>query len=392
MKNLFVIIVAMLFCGNVFSQGINFEHGTFTEALAKAKAENKPMFIDVFTSWCGPCKKLSKEVFTQKAVGDYFNKSFVSFKLQTDKKETDNKEIADRYHVTAYPTLMWVDGEGELLHLAVGFHEVDKLLTEAKKVFDEDKRVGSSITKWNNGDHSLSVAMNYFAFDKNSKGEFEEYFKGLSEKQKLDSLTFEMISDVRLDTDGDVFAFVVRHRKDYQKVAYDFKIGRAIDQEIDYELQSNFGTEKYKEIVLKYKQIGFDELGLFMKRAEWKYYLNKSDFLSFEKSAVEYLQEFSKPNNYLRNELVWELYGVGKEKFSKFNNPDLVLDWANEFKKKMIEPDQFCYPEFYAYVIAGDINRAKKIGNDYLKSTEGKSDYSSVSTREYVQYLLSEIK
>jgi len=57
-----------------------------------------------------------------------------------------------------------------------------------------------------------------------------------------------------------------------------------------------------------------------------------------------------------------------------------------------MEPDQFCYPEFYAYVIAGDINRAKKIGNDYLKSTEGESDYRSVSTSEYVQYLLSEIK
>ncbi|WP_321296946.1 thioredoxin fold domain-containing protein [Marinifilum fragile] len=392
MRRLIIIIVALLVCGNVFSQGIEFFHGSFEEAKMKAKTENKPLFVDVFTSWCGPCKMLSKKVFPQKLVGDYFNQSFVSFKLQTDKEGSDNQKIADQYHVSAYPTLMWLDGDGELLHLSIGYKEAEELVNEAKIVFDKDKRVGSCISKWNKGDRSLPVAARYFLFDKNSKGEFDNYFKGLTEEQKLDSLTFEIISNVRLDIDGDVFAFVVHHRKDYQKVAYGFQIDRAIDSRIEWELQQNYGTDKFEQVCEKYKRIGFEELGLFMKRAEWKSYLEKSDFVSFEKSAKEYVQEFLKTHKYVCSELVWALHGVGKEEFSKFTNPALVVEWANQVKKSMDEPGRFCYAELFAQIIAGDNEKAKEIGNDYLKSIEGKTDYLSTSDRDYIESILDEIK
>jgi thiol:disulfide interchange protein len=54
--------------------GIKFEsHLSWNEILAKAKTENKYIFIDCYTTWCGPCKYMSKNIFTQKEVGDYFN-------------------------------------------------------------------------------------------------------------------------------------------------------------------------------------------------------------------------------------------------------------------------------------------------------------------------------
>ena len=56
MKSLISIITLLMLNLIAFGQGVNFEHITFDEALAKAKAENKLVFMDCYTSWCGPCK------------------------------------------------------------------------------------------------------------------------------------------------------------------------------------------------------------------------------------------------------------------------------------------------------------------------------------------------
>ena len=66
MKKLLGVVLGVFLCCNVFAQGIEFEKGTFAEVLAKARKENKMVFMDCYTTWCGPCKKLEKAVFPQK--------------------------------------------------------------------------------------------------------------------------------------------------------------------------------------------------------------------------------------------------------------------------------------------------------------------------------------
>lgn len=374
------------------AQGIEFFHGNFEEAKLKAKTENKPLFVDVYTSWCGPCKKLSKEVFPQKIVGDYFNKSFVCFKLQADKKDSNNQEIANQYHVTAYPTLMWLDGDGKLLHVSTGFKGPQQLVAEAKVVFDENKRLGSAIAKWHNGDRSLPVAIKYFAFDKNSKGEFDAYFKGLTEEQKLDSLTFKALAVVKLDLDGEVFKYLVQHRKDYFKVAYPFEVMRAVDNKIDYELQKEYGSSNYNKVIEKYKQIGFEELDMFATRAAWMNGIKNADFVAFEKAAKEYIQKFSSKNPGVYNELILRLFmAKGNLDYSTFKNRKVVLEWTKELKKNWPVERGVCYPEICAYFIAGDIEEAKKIGNKCLKEIEGKTDSRTNMEREYIESILKSL-
>ncbi|GAH00631.1 unnamed protein product, partial [marine sediment metagenome] len=70
-----------------FGQGINFNVHSFEEAIKTAKAENKLIFVDAYTTWCGPCKWMSKNVFTEGKVGDYFNESFVNVKIDMEKGE-----------------------------------------------------------------------------------------------------------------------------------------------------------------------------------------------------------------------------------------------------------------------------------------------------------------
>ena len=70
----FVFFLPMVF--HTEAQGIEFEHGTWAEALAKAQKEDKMIFVDGYAVWCGPCKMLAKNIFPQESVGKFFNENF----------------------------------------------------------------------------------------------------------------------------------------------------------------------------------------------------------------------------------------------------------------------------------------------------------------------------
>jgi thiol-disulfide isomerase/thioredoxin len=76
----------------VSAQGIEFEHDkSFEEVLKMAKTQNKLIFMDCFTTWCGPCKRLSSMVFPDPAVGEYYNKNFINTKLELYNKLSEDK-------------------------------------------------------------------------------------------------------------------------------------------------------------------------------------------------------------------------------------------------------------------------------------------------------------
>lgn len=98
--------------------GINFAHIDFKAAKALAKKENKLIFIDAYTTWCGPCKLMSKTVFKEKAVGDYYNEHFVNLKV--DMETSEGIFLGKRYNVTGYPTFIYITPDGTLIKKTMG--------------------------------------------------------------------------------------------------------------------------------------------------------------------------------------------------------------------------------------------------------------------------------
>ncbi|WP_303223941.1 thioredoxin family protein, partial [Butyricimonas faecihominis] len=103
MKKFVLLYVCMFLMIPVFAQ-TNFQDLSLVKALELAKSEKKLVFIDCYTSWCGPCKIMAKEVLPQKEVGDFLNERFVCVKY--DMEEGEGPEIAKRYKVDAYPTFL----------------------------------------------------------------------------------------------------------------------------------------------------------------------------------------------------------------------------------------------------------------------------------------------
>lgn len=114
-------------------QGIKFFHGTWAETLAKAKAEKKIIFMDAYTTWCGPCKMMQSRTFPDKKLGDYFNQKFISVKI--DMEDGEGVSLAQMYGVEAYPTLFFIDPSGgKIVKRVLGFQPAEKLLSVGQSV------------------------------------------------------------------------------------------------------------------------------------------------------------------------------------------------------------------------------------------------------------------
>jgi thiol-disulfide isomerase/thioredoxin len=145
MKKQLIIISALLFSLSGFSQGIEFEHGSWKEVLEKAKQTNKPIFVDVYTSWCSPCKKMSKDIFPLTEVGKVYNAKFVCY--QIDAEKGDGIEIAKKYEVKSYPTYLFLKSDGALFSRSVGSMEAEKFIAVSNTAIS-DMNDPKSIAAW----------------------------------------------------------------------------------------------------------------------------------------------------------------------------------------------------------------------------------------------------
>ena len=119
-------------------QGILFETDGLQKALAKARKENKAVFVDCYTSWCGPCKMMSSKVFPDKQAGDFFNPRFISLKIDMEKGE--GKELAQKWNISAFPTYLILNPQGEVVYTSRGYIPVEELI----------KRMNEGLEQWKN--------------------------------------------------------------------------------------------------------------------------------------------------------------------------------------------------------------------------------------------------
>jgi len=139
--------------------GIQFFAGTWNEALNKATFEGKLIFVDAYTSWCGPCKKMTMQTFPDKSLGDFFNENFINVKLDMEKGE--GTSFASKYGVFSYPTLLFIDGNGKIVQREIGFKTPDILLNIGKKVVNAATDTKAFDDKYESKDYDVKFLAEY---------------------------------------------------------------------------------------------------------------------------------------------------------------------------------------------------------------------------------------
>lgn len=144
-------ISVLLFCGLISqgsglqaqskvgeqNKGVNFQELTLQDALKKIKDVKKGpklIFMDCYTSWCGPCKDMTNNVFPQEICGTFFNANFVNVKFDMEKGE--GLEIAKRYAVSVYPTFLILDSDGNEINRVIGSDKAENFIEKVKIAMD----------------------------------------------------------------------------------------------------------------------------------------------------------------------------------------------------------------------------------------------------------------
>jgi len=116
-------------------QGIQFHKGNWSEALELAKKEHKLIFLDIYATWRGPCKKLKKHTFSDEKVGQFYNSNFIN--VSFDGEQEEGLKLVNQYQLTGYPSLLFIDENGKVVTQSGGYHNSDELIALGKSVFKQ---------------------------------------------------------------------------------------------------------------------------------------------------------------------------------------------------------------------------------------------------------------
>ncbi|CAN5219621.1 hypothetical protein BH09BAC1_BH09BAC1_04030 [soil metagenome] len=101
------------------------------EVQAKAKEEGKPIFMHIYATWCGPCKKMMANVYTDPELADNYNANFVN--VAYDGEKGPGKELAENYKIKGYPSLLFFNADGTIAEQAYGYHNAEELIKKGNK-------------------------------------------------------------------------------------------------------------------------------------------------------------------------------------------------------------------------------------------------------------------
>lgn len=230
MKKILSVFVGLLCSLALFAQ-TNFQELSLEKAREKAKAENKPVFLDCYTSWCGPCKMMANEVFSLEAAGDYFNKNFVCVK--TDMEKGEGPAIGKQYGVDAYPTFLIINSDGKLMHKIVGAMSLKELIENVECGLQANS-IAEYEASYQAGKLDLAEQMVYWRLLSIS-GEVakaqtvgDELWGKLSEKDKLNSTYWPLLRSRATAIEGEEMKFVCANRDYFEKEVGKEEVGKLI--------------------------------------------------------------------------------------------------------------------------------------------------------------------
>ncbi|MCO6492467.1 MAG: thioredoxin family protein [Phaeodactylibacter sp.] len=132
---------------------------TWEATLQMARDSGKPIFVDAFTQWCGPCKWMAAHVFVREDVGDFFNHHFISTKM--DMEHGEGLLFARAYDVSRYPTFLFINAKGDMLHRGLGRMSATQFLELGAAALDSTRQVGTLERAYRAGDRSPQMMRAY---------------------------------------------------------------------------------------------------------------------------------------------------------------------------------------------------------------------------------------
>lgn len=289
-----IIIAIILLSTKVFANEIIFSNGTYAEILAKAKTDNKVIMIDFYTDWCKWCVELDNKVYTNSDVAEFANANQINWKIDAEKGE--GVDLAKKFSVSGYPTIVFVDTDGEEIDRIIGYLPAKDFLTAMKDIVNGKNTTKSlqAALKTNPEDVEALYRLGKKIYDAGKTDESAQYFKKaiqLDPKNKSGWVDDAELSLAQISNKKeDVEAFVKKYPdSELTKIAIMYLAELALESN-DYTAGDNY----YKQLRGKYgsndEEINFGYGQYLLTKI---YALNKKEDKSIEdyKKGIEMANE-----------------------------------------------------------------------------------------------------
>lgn len=383
-KTLFLLFVLFSLSVSAANDGISFiKDSTLVDALSKAKQENKLLFIDCYTSWCGPCKYMEKNVFPLKEVGDFYNEHFVCWKM--DMETPEGALIKNKYNVRGYPTYLFLNGDGELVHRGLGSCDFTMFISHlGKTALDSTKNYLGVKIKVRYGDRTAETLLKYVQanpYGSDNDSLINQHFALVADSDKLSANSWYLFKQHVNSTDAPIFKFFVDNKQKYESVYGEKEVA---DKMVDVL------NTCYREDPNRYNALKSIDPVLFEKNKLmndfyftldlWKYQLPKDDKKNWNiltVKMVEFLDREDVPAVWDLNNMSWFVY----ENYKKFKDV-AILKKAAEWSKRslLVEPENDQFLDTYAHIIfdLGQKKEAIKYEEKALKKAEEMKDKGQI--------------
>ncbi|NBB27975.1 tetratricopeptide repeat protein [Cellulophaga sp. BC115SP] len=295
-------LALMWVSAQTFSQGISFRQDDWQNVLVQAKAQNKLIFVDIYTTWCRPCKEMDKKTFSEASVGDKFNSKFINYKIDAEKGF--GITLARRYNVTSYPTCLFVDATENLVYKQEGYLGSTDLLKEADLVLtnqSDSKPIYVLEKQYNEGKREPDFLYEFIAkrsrYNLDNMALVEEYVKALTPIQQSSDKTLRLVVNNGFKIDGKAFELLLKYREKAEGLfeGGDEKVNQAFSTSINEFFYQAIET-KNKVLFEKALQANLKALPNTADRVNDKnklaFYLAVKDINKYVEAAENYLDQY----------------------------------------------------------------------------------------------------
>lgn len=387
MQKLAILVLFLLNINLVSAQGIEFFHGTWEEVLEKAKSENKLIFVDAYTTWCGPCRRMQKNLFPLKQAGDVYNKHFINVKMNMETQE--GMKFGLSFPVGAYPTLFYISPEGKKILHSVGGKDLEKFLKLAKNALNSYDKSPDLAIEWEKGNRNYNFVLKYIkALNTAGKPTNKVALDYLREKKNLDKDKVAVfLFEATNECDSKLFEKMTE--KKYYKLIKEIYSKREIEEKIynscwktfekslEYEVEE-LGDEAKK----KMKTYDKKQYKEFIKKIDLVQAENNQDLEKYLKAAKKYYKVISGSDR--------KIIFINSIS-SKFKGNKKIKDLVENLSQKTFSKDKT--PKTYLNYIKILINNKhhslaiNHLGKAIKMATENKDDDTLRTLKRYERYL-----
>jgi thioredoxin-related protein len=234
-KQIAILFITLLYCQLSMAQtGITFSETGLKTALARGKAENKPVMLWCYTSWCPHCKKMEETVFPNSQVADYFNKTFVC--VAQDLEKGEGLEMKKELKIASFPTFILYNPSGEIVYRVEGELKQDAFITEGKTALIPKKQFPFLKQQFENDVSNSANCLEYIRALRKGGIDVSDitnrYFDTQSDNQLLSELNWQIFTNGVTDFTSRMFRFVIKHQKEFAGIASPARVKRKLDFEV----------------------------------------------------------------------------------------------------------------------------------------------------------------